>query len=35
MRINRRGTFERSRPNELWQMDFKGAFGCSGGAVIR
>ncbi len=25
------GRFERSRPNELWQMDFKGAFGCSGG----
>ena len=22
------GRFERSRPNELWQMDFKGAFGC-------
>lgn len=25
------GRFQRLRPNELWQMDFKGPFGCRGG----
>ena len=26
--------FERSEPNELWQMDFKGPQGCQGGSAV-